>query len=218
MKNIWVKLIQLKSRKFYGIVSGIVLFSCFVGFFIYPAVTQAEGSLIFLRITFPSPPVSDEMQVAADYEDASEMLLSENTEDVSEMLPPEDTDKRLVSMLMKDDFEIAYDKLENKESWHVVRMRVTGYCTCRKCCGKFSDGKTASNRRIRKGDVFVAADKYYRFGTQMIIPGYNSTQSVQVLDRGRVIKGNRLDLYFDSHSQAKKWGVKYLDVLVKTDR
>lgn len=49
----------------------------------------------------------------------------------------------------------------------------------------------------------------------MIIPGYNTEKVVSVQDRGRVIKGNRLDLYFDSHKEAKKWGVKYLDVLVK---
>ena len=204
MKNIGGKIVQLKNRNFYAFVSGIALFSCLAGIFIYPAVTQAEDSLVFLRTTFPET-VSEQIQTGVDEGDTSELFLVD------------DVDQRLVSMLMKDDFEIAYDKLENKDSWHIVRMRVTGYCTCRKCCGKFSDGKTASNHRVRRGDVFVAADKHYRFGTEMIVPGYNHTKSVQVLDRGRVIKGNRLDLYFDSHSQAKKWGVKYLDVLVKTN-
>lgn len=203
MKNIGGKIVQLKNRNFYAFVSGIALFSCLAGIFIYPAVTQAEDSLVFLRTTFPET-VSEQIQTGADDEDTVELLL-------------EDTDERLVSMLMRDDLETAYDTLENKESWHIVRMRVTGYCTCRKCCGKFSDGKTANNHRVRRGDVFVAADKRYRFGTEMIVPGYNNTQSVQVFDRGRVIKGNRLDLYFDSHNQAKKWGVKYLDVLVKTN-
>lgn len=158
--------------------------------------------MVFLRTTFPSVTVVED-----------ENPDSQTPEPVSE-----DPEQRLVSMLQKDDFQVAYEKLQDKEQWQVVRMRVTGYCSCAKCCGKFSDGKTASCHRIRKGDVFVAADKHYKFGSEMVIPGYNQTQSVQVLDRGRVIKGNRLDLYFDSHQQAKKWGVKYLDVLVKTDQ
>lgn len=99
--------------------------------------------------------------------------------------------------------------------WKTVRMRVTGYCACSKCCGKFSDGITADGHRIRHGDVFVAADKKYKFGTELLIDGYNNNRPVQVKDRGRVIKGNRLDVFFNSHSRAKKWGVKYIDVKVK---
>ncbi|MEJ5259658.1 MAG: 3D domain-containing protein [Anaerohalosphaeraceae bacterium] len=104
-----------------------------------------------------------------------------------------------------------------KEKWRVVRMRVTGYCPCAKCCGRYADGITASNHRIRPGDVFVAADKRYSFGTEMIIPGYNGNRPVQVKDRGRLIKGNRLDVFFASHEQAQKWGSKTLNVLVKEE-
>lgn len=104
-----------------------------------------------------------------------------------------------------------------KEQWRVVRMKVTAYCPCRKCCGRHADGLTACNHRIRPGDVFVAADKRYSFGTEMIIPGYNSNQPVTVKDRGRLIKGNRLDVFFHSHQQAQKWGTKTLDVWVKVE-
>lgn len=99
--------------------------------------------------------------------------------------------------------------------WTTIRMRVTGYCPCRKCCGVFSDGYTASGHRIKWGDTFVAADKYYRFGRKMVIPGYNAGRAVKVLDRGRDIYGYRLDVFFNSHSRAKRWGVKYLDVKVR---
>ncbi len=107
--------------------------------------------------------------------------------------------------------------LKASSGWRVVRMRVTGYCACSKCCGT-NDGITANNHRIRSGDVFVAADKKFRFGTEMKIPGYNMGKPVKVYDRGRLIKGNCVDVFFHSHSQAKKWGVRYLDVLVKTER
>jgi 3D (Asp-Asp-Asp) domain-containing protein len=111
------------------------------------------------------------------------------------------------------------DKTEHESSsqaasWKTILMRVTAYCSCRKCCGKFNDGITASGHRIRHGDKFVAAGKMLSFGTEIIIPGYNNSQPVKVLDRGRSIHGNRLDVYFDSHKKARKWAIKYLPVKV----
>ena len=104
---------------------------------------------------------------------------------------------------------------EQPSEWRTVRMRVTGYCPCPKCCGEYSDGITANGHRIRPGDTFVAADKRYAFGTEMIIPGYSNSQVVKVLDRGGAIRGNKLDAFFPTHQAALEWGVKYLDVQVK---
>ncbi len=101
--------------------------------------------------------------------------------------------------------------------WKTIRMRVTAYCPCRKCCGRHSDGYTASMHKIHRGDRFVAADKKFSFGTEMIIPGYNNSKPVKIEDRGRLIKGNKLDVFFNSHKQAMKWGVKYLDVKVRVN-
>lgn len=99
------------------------------------------------------------------------------------------------------------------------QFRVTAYCPCGKCCGrwaKVTPRVTASGHRITAGDKFVAAPRSYRFGTEMTIPGYGT---VKVLDRGGVIKGDRLDVYFDSHKEALQWGVKVLDVKVyQTER
>jgi len=104
---------------------------------------------------------------------------------------------------------------EPSEQWQTVRMRVTGYCACRRCCGKFADGITACGHKIRRGDAFVAADRRYSFGTQMIVAGYNDGKPIKVLDRGGAIRGNKLDLFFHSHKEAQKWGVQYIDVEVK---
>ena len=96
-------------------------------------------------------------------------------------------------------------------------MRVTGYCPCPKCCGKHSDGITASGHKITGGDTFVAADREYGFGTQMTVPGYNDSKPVAVLDRGGAIRGDRLDVFFSSHEEARRWGVQYLPVKVRID-
>lgn len=54
-------------------------------------------------------------------------------------------------------------------------------------------------------DGTIAADtKFYPFGTRMYVPGYGWGL---VEDRGGAIKGpNRIDLYFDSHTDALEWG------------
>jgi 3D (Asp-Asp-Asp) domain-containing protein len=137
-----------------------------------------------------------------------------------QMLPAVSSDQELVEMLQNlEEFPFGMPAVQPNENgkWRVVRMKVTAYCPCRKCCGRHADGITACNHRIRLGDVFAAADKRYAFETEMIVPGYNGNQPIQVKDRGRLIKGNRLDVFFHSHQQAQKWGVKTLEVLVKAE-
>lgn len=106
-------------------------------------------------------------------------------------------------------------KSELAEKWRIVKMKVTGYCPCSKCCGEYSDGITASGHKIRPGDTFVAADKRFSFGTEMVIEGYGNSRPVKVLDRGGAIKGNKLDAFFHTHQQALEWGVRYIDVKVR---
>lgn len=60
----------------------------------------------------------------------------------------------------------------------------------------------------------IAADtRYYPFGTRMYVPGYGWGV---VEDRGGAIKGkNRIDLYFDSHSEALRWGRRKVHVTIE---
>lgn len=99
---------------------------------------------------------------------------------------------------------------------HVVMMEVTAYCPCTKCCGPKAHGVTASGKLISyNGGKFVAADvKKLPFGTKLIIPGYANGESVEVLDKGGAIKGNKLDLFFPTHAEALKWGRKMIPVTV----
>lgn len=91
-------------------------------------------------------------------------------------------------------------------------IKVTAFCSCEICCGKWSDGQTASGYWIQPGDRFVAAPNHIPFGTKFIVPGYNNDQPVEVKDRGGAITVERLDVYFCTHQEALNWGVKYLEV------
>lgn len=107
--------------------------------------------------------------------------------------------------------------LEQSGKWQTVRMRVTAYCPCSKCCGEYSGGPTACGYKILPDDVFVAADKRYCFGAEMLVAGYNNGEPVKVLDRGGAIRGDRLDVFFSSHEEALEWGVRYIDVKVRLE-
>jgi len=89
---------------------------------------------------------------------------------------------------------------------------VTAYCPCSVCCGRYADGVTASGHKIEEGEKLVAAPKDIPFGTIMVIPEYGTAE---VQDRGGSIAGDRLDVLFDTHAEALRWGKKRLMVKVK---
>ena len=86
--------------------------------------------------------------------------------------------------------------------------KITAYCSCSKCCGK-STGRTASGTTATAGRT-VAAPANFAFGTKLNIGGHIYT----VEDRGGAIKGNKIDIYVSSHSEALQWVVRYLPVNV----
>ena len=60
-------------------------------------------------------------------------------------------------------------------------------------------------------DGTIAADtRYYRFGTRMYVPGYGYGV---IEDQGGAIKGPaRLDVFYNSHTDARIWGRQKVDV------
>jgi len=88
-----------------------------------------------------------------------------------------------------------------------LRMLATGYCPCARCCGK-STGITASGLPAGKGVVAVDP-KVIPLGTKLYIAGYGEAIAG---DTGGNIVGNRIDLGFDSHSQALSWGKRWVIV------
>jgi len=84
----------------------------------------------------------------------------------------------------------------------LIEMNISAYCPCEKCCGKWADGFFADGSPV--GGKAIAADtSIYPMGTKFNVPGYGIAT---VKDRGGAIKGNKLDLYFDTHQEALNWG------------
>ena len=86
--------------------------------------------------------------------------------------------------------------------------KITAYCPCSKCCGK-TTGMTASGTKATAGRT-VAASSKFAFGTKLNIGGHIYT----VEDRGGAVKGNKIDIFVNTHAEALAWGVRYLTVSV----
>ena len=97
----------------------------------------------------------------------------------------------------------------------IVKMEVTAYCACTKCCGPDAQGITASGLHVshNKGKFVAADNDVLAMYTRVIVPGYDS-RPVPVIDRGGAIKGYKLDLYFPTHEEALQWGRQIIDVTV----
>lgn len=78
---------------------------------------------------------------------------------------------------------------------------VTAYCGCTECCGD-SDGTTASGTKATAGRTIAVDPKVIPLGTHVWIDGKEYIAE----DTGGAIDGNRIDIYFDSHSEALSWG------------
>ena len=87
--------------------------------------------------------------------------------------------------------------------------KITAYCPCSKCCGKYASGYTSSGTKATAGRT-VAASSKFSFGTKLNINGHTYV----VEDRGGAITGNKIDIFVNSHSEALAWGVRYLPVEV----
>lgn len=100
--------------------------------------------------------------------------------------------------------------------------KLTAYCSCEKCCGKWAknrpideDGNPivyTANMSVAKQGVTVAADtNVLPFDSKILIDGHEYT----VQDRGGAIKGNRIDVYFESHEEALQFGVQHKEIFLK---
>ncbi|ENQ3108122.1 3D domain-containing protein [Bacillus cereus] len=111
--------------------------------------------------------------------------------------------------------------LENAKDWSKYRqmeVTATGYTAGMESTGKTKGhpgyGITYSGVKVKR-DIYstIAADlRVFPIGTILFIPGYGYGV---VADKGGAIKGNRLDLYYETVRDVyDQWGKKKLNVYV----
>lgn len=96
------------------------------------------------------------------------------------------------------------DTIDTSQGKYLGRFKLTAYCNCPICCGKWSGGGTASGTTPTPGRTIAMAG--VPFGTKLSING----QIYTVEDRGTAY--GHVDIFMGSHSQALSFGMKYADV------
>jgi 3D (Asp-Asp-Asp) domain-containing protein len=92
-------------------------------------------------------------------------------------------------------------------------FRLTAYCNCKICCGKWAGGATASGAMPVANHTIAVDTDIIPFGTKVIINGITYVAE----DTGSAIYGKRIDIYFDTHQEALNFGIQYADVYVVLD-
>jgi 3D (Asp-Asp-Asp) domain-containing protein len=116
------------------------------------------------------------------------------------------------------------EEIEEPEPVETVTYRVTAYCACEKCCGKW-----ALNRPLDENGepiVYGAAGKVLvsgtsvastlPFGTKIELDGYGTVIVEDRFAKWVVEKygENIIDIYFDTHEETWSWGCQYIEGVI----
>lgn len=93
----------------------------------------------------------------------------------------------------------------------MTNIIITAYCACQICCGPHASGLTASGKAPIQG-VTVAASRKIPFGSHIRIQGLTNDFIVQ--DRLAKRYDNRVDIYFDKHSDARAFGKQLKQITI----
>ena len=100
-------------------------------------------------------------------------------------------------------------------------FRLTAYCSCSLCCGKWANNRPidkdgneivygAIGERLKERYSIAVDPKVIPYRTEVIINGH----TYKAQDCGGAIKGNRIDVYFEDHQAALNFGVQYAEVFI----
>ena len=93
---------------------------------------------------------------------------------------------------------------ENDTGKYLGKFKLTAYCNCAVCCGRWAGGPTASGKMPEQGRTIATG--VLPFGTKLNIGGKIYT----VEDRGTPY--GHIDVYMKNHADAQAFGVRYADV------
>ena len=89
-----------------------------------------------------------------------------------------------------------------------LRMMATAYEPGPRSCGRYATGRTATGMRAGRG-VAAVDPRVIPLGTKLYVEGYGYCVAA---DTGGAIKGNKIDLCYDTYGEAIRFGRRYVTV------
>ena len=101
--------------------------------------------------------------------------------------------------------ENSVESVENTTQPQYIEkeMIITAYCPCGEICTD-GDGITSTGVVPKQGRTVAVDPRYIPYGTEIIIDGHSYIAE----DCGGAIKGDKIDIFFDSHEKAELFGVQ----------
>lgn len=126
-----------------------------------------------------------------------------------------------VESLLEEEEPTYEVKAVSYSSGKPMTVTATAYCSCPKCCGVWSEDHpsrigtdyeqtTYTGTEPTEGRTIAVDPDVIPLGSEVIIDG----KIYVAEDIGGAIKGNHIDIYFDSHEEALEWGKQEIEVTV----
>ena len=180
-------------------------------------------------------PVADESNVVGLIPAGAEMLLVEDVDDMWSKVKINDVEyfickdyittiapENVISILnIEPTHEGVYfvnksssEEVSNPNYVSLGTFKLTAYCPCSKCCGKWANDASVKVGAIGvplvQGTSIAVDPKVIPYRSSVYIDGHE----YKAHDCGGAIKGNRIDVYFEDHSVALQFGVQYKEVFI----
>ena len=137
----------------------------------------------------------------------------------TEYAPPADvTEEQGELIRWKQDeveIEVSIEELDIEETKEAQLQslgifRLTAYCPCKSCSSDYGT-QTSTGAVATEGRTIAVDPRVIPYGTVVVIAGREYVAE----DCGGAIKGNDIDIYFDTHDEVDEFGVHYADVFVR---
>ena len=98
-------------------------------------------------------------------------------------------------------------KAEDNEVQYLGKYKLTAYCGCKKCSGKWGT-RTASGKKAKQGRTIAVDKRKIKLGSKVQING----KTYVAEDVGGGVKGKHIDIFYNTHSETKNHGVERSEV------
>lgn len=93
----------------------------------------------------------------------------------------------------------------------VIKVKATAYDSCEICCGK-TDGITKTGTKAKTDHTIAVDPKVIPLGSKVYIAELGKIYTAE--DTGGKIIGSRIDIFMDTHEQAKQFGIRELTAYI----